>query len=112
MVRFSYHRTEVRELNKAEIRRVVLQAVADAAGLSGEEANRLTDETRPIGGIEGFDSYSGVEATTAICHILDRDLPNNFNPFIHSSDRRAASIAEVVEAVFAQLRGKVGSRGR
>jgi len=87
-------------MTKDEIRLAVLRAITESGCLEESEVRGLDDSVRAIGGIEGFDSYSGEEATTALCDFLDYDFPLTVNLFIaDSGPRRALRIGEIVDKI-------------
>ena len=94
---------EVTVMDKSEIRSAVYQAIAEVCDQSEEWARSLSESVRPIGGIEGFDSYSAEEAIAAIADFIDHDFPLRFNPFVAAGKRRANSIGEIVNAIYQQV---------
>src|SRR5262245_61612608 len=85
-----------------QIRKTVLSALQEIQEMSGREWVSLSDSSKPIGALSGFDSHNGVEFTCAIeeeleCNISDdenlcvEDLPNG--------RRRARSITEIVNVI-------------
>lgn len=82
------------------VRRAVCRAIAESTELSEEEVWALPDSAEPIKGIEGFDSYSGEEATAAIGDFLEVDIPLQVNLFVASDGpRRALRIGEIVSRI-------------
>lgn len=90
-------------MNKPEIVTTVVDTIAKVQELSGRPTAGIGASTRPIGGVEGFDSLSGVEATIILSESLGVDLPGDYNPFISDDGRRALSISEIAEGLSARV---------
>lgn len=90
-------------MNKPEIVTTVVDTIAKVQELSGRPTAGIGASTRPIGGVEGFDSLSGVEATMILSESLGVDLPGDYNPFISDDGRRALSISEIAEGLSARV---------
>ena len=67
-------------MNKPEIVTTVVETIAKVQELSGRSSAGIGASTCPIGGVEGFDSLSGVEATIILAESLGVDLPGDYNP--------------------------------
>ena len=48
-----------------------------------------------MGGVEGFDSLSGVEAAVMLSESLGVRLPEDYNPFISKDGKQALSVREI-----------------
>lgn len=86
-------------MNKPEIVTAVVETIAKVQGMSGRPCAGMDASTRPIGGVEGFDSLSGVEATVMLSESLRVDIPINQNPFISKDGRRPLSISEIADTL-------------
>ena len=75
----------------------VVQTVAQVQEMSGRSSADIGASTRPVGGVEGFDSLSGVEATVMLSESLGVDLPEDYNPFISNDGKRALSVGEIAD---------------
>ena len=84
-------------MDKQEIVTKVVQTVAQVQEVSGRPSAGIGPSTRPVGGVEGFDSLSGVEATVMLSESLGVDLPDNYNPFISNDGKRALSVGEIAD---------------
>lgn len=90
-------------MNNSEIAATVVETIAKVQELSGRSSIGIGAFTCPIGGVEGFDSLSGVEATIILSESLGIDLPGDYNPFISEDGRRALSIKEIADALSARI---------
>jgi acyl carrier protein len=90
---------------KAEIRAAVEKVLKAIQQMSGRQCPPITDATKAIGDLDGFDSLSGVEATSLLEKELNCKLADG-SAFIHESPsgkRRALTVAEAVERVAQML---------
>ena len=86
-------------MDKQEIVTKVVQTVAHVQGMSGRPSAGIGASTRPVGGVEGFDSLSGVEATVMLSEFLGVELPEDYNPFISTDGKRASSVGEIADTL-------------
>ena len=86
-------------MDKQEIVTKVVQTVAHVQEMSGRSSAGIGASTRPMGGVEGFDSLSGVEATVMLSDSLGVELPEDYNPFISSDGKRALSVGEIADTL-------------
>ena len=93
-------------MDKQELVTKVVQTVARVQEVSGRSSAGIGASTRPVGGVEGFDSLSGVEATVMLSESLGVDLPEEYNPFISSDGKRALSVGEIADTLSAYIGGK------
>ena len=84
-------------MEKQDIVTKVVQTVAQVQEMSGRSSADIGASTRPVGGVEGFDSLSGVEATVMLSESLGVDLPEDYNPFISNDGKRALSVGEIAD---------------
>ena len=84
-------------MDRQEIVTKVIETVAQVQDVSGRFSAGIGVSTRPVGSVEGFDSYSGVEATVMLSESLKVDLPMDYNPFVSSDGKRALSIGEIAD---------------
>ncbi len=82
-------------MEKQEVITKVVQAVAQVQEISGRPSSGIGSSTRPVGGVEGFDSLSGVEATVVLSESLGVELPVDYNPFVSKGGQRAMSVSEI-----------------
>ena len=90
-------------MDKQELVTKVVQTVAHVQEVSGRSSAAIGASTRPVGGVEGFDSLSGVEATVVLSESLGVDLPQEYNPFISSDGKRALSVGEIADTLSAYI---------
>ena len=84
-------------MDRQEIVTKVVQTVTQVQEVSGRSSAGIGPSTRPVGGVDGFDSLSGVEATVMLSESLGVDLPDDYNPFISKDGKRALSVGEIAE---------------
>ena len=75
----------------------VIDTVSEIQRLSGRSVSGIGPATRPIGGLEGFDSHNGVEAVVMLSAIVGRELPDD--AFISTNLKRALTIAEIADNI-------------
>ena len=92
-------------MDRQEIVTKVIETVAQVQDVSGRPSAGIGVSTRPVGGVEGFDSYSGVEATVMLSESLGVDLPEDYNPFISKDEKRALTVSEIADS----LSGYIGA---
>ena len=90
-------------MDKQEIVSKVVQTVTQVQKVSGRSSAGIGLSTRPVGGVEGFDSLSGVEATVMLAESLGVDLPGNYNPFVSNDGKRALSVGEIADNLSAYV---------
>jgi hypothetical protein len=81
------------------IRDAVLRALKEIQLLSGREWVPLTDTSRPISKLPGFDSPNGVEFTCLIEEYLNCEVPLDENLCVEDLDgghRRARTVGQIV----------------
>ena len=88
-------------MDKQELVTEVVRTVTHVQEVSGRSSAGIGTSTRPVGGLEGFDSLSGVEATVMLSESLGVDLPDEYNPFISSDGNRALSVGEIADTLSA-----------
>ncbi|MDE2824068.1 MAG: hypothetical protein OXK79_11265 [Chloroflexota bacterium] len=93
-------------MDRQEIVNKVIETVAQVQDVSGRSSADIGVSTRPVGGVEGFDSYSGVEATAMLSASLAIDLPKDYNPFISRDGKRAQSVGEIADSLRAYFKAE------
>ena len=86
-------------MDKQEILDKVVQVIVKVQEVSGRPSVGISASTRPVFGVEGFDSLSGVEATVMLSESLGVELPGAYNPFISEDGKQALSVAEIADAL-------------
>ena len=86
-------------MDNQEIVTKVVQTVAHVQEMSGRPSAGIGASTRPVGGVEGFDSLSGVEATAMLSESLGVELPEDYNPFISTDGKRTLSVGEIADTL-------------
>ena len=86
-------------MDKQQIMDKVVQTVAQVQEASGRPNIGIGASTCPVGGLEGFDSLSGVEATVMLSEALGANIPEDCNPFISKDGKRALSVSEIADTL-------------
>jgi acyl carrier protein len=89
-------------MTKDQIRTAVLSALQEIQVMSGRAWDPLSDNSRPIGALLGFDSPNGVEFTCSIEEKLKCSIPDDENLCVEDlpkGRRRARSVKEIVEVL-------------
>ncbi len=81
-------------MGKSEITEKLIYAIAEVQKMSGRPLEAINSATKPVGGIQGFDSLNGVEAAVILSESLGCELPAE-TLFISKKGKRALSIAEI-----------------
>ena len=97
-------------MDKHSLIKVVIQTVSQVQELSGRPSARVGKSTCPIGGMEGFDSLCGVEATVILSESLGVDLPQDYNPFVSEDGKQALSIAEIADSLSTYIKAEAVAR--
>lgn len=92
-------------MTQEEAQTVLLDVLRDVQTISGREWTGLGADAKPIGGLDGFDSLSGVETTVMIeeklgCRVEGESL------FVSSDGKRALTVKEISQ----RISGLLGSR--
>lgn len=66
--------------------------------LSGSRAVDIDGNTVPIGGLPGFDSLNGVEATVMVCEEFKFSFPKA-NIFVNEAGTRPLTVTQVAKCV-------------
>ena len=89
-------------MDKERVEGVVIDAVRQVQGSSGQPAGPIGSDTRPLQDIDLFDSYCGVEAALFISESLGCEIPCGV--FLPKNGRRHLSVSEIAEKVCGQMR--------
>ncbi len=90
-------------MTRQQVTAAVNEAIRQVQVMSGRKMGAIRSNTRPIGNLDGFDSLSGIEATVILAGLIGQDFPDNYNPFVFDTDRRAATLDEIVQNVCARV---------
>jgi hypothetical protein len=85
-------------MSRDEIRATVLAALQEIQEVSGRVWCDLSDEMKPLGALQGFDSLSGIEATICIEQRLGRELAAE-TVFVSKDSNRPLTLSEVCDQV-------------
>lgn len=89
-------------MQRAEVQKAVIETLAQIQRDSGRPVPDITDATRALDDLEGFDSLNGEEAATALSYRLGVRI--DYNPFVDNNDE-PLSIADVVDYLLAAVSG-------
>lgn len=98
-------------MNRDEIRRLLIAAIAKFQEMSGDEIRPLDDNSTPIGDCPGFDSQRGVEVIVELEVQLGLVVPGDANLFVSEDGTRALRIREIVDWIIKLTSAKEG-KGR
>ena len=90
-------------MDRQEIVTKIIEIVVQVQDVSGRSNAGIGVSTRPVGGVEGFDSYSSVEATVMLSESLGVDLPEDYNPFISKDEKRELTVGEIADSLSAHI---------
>ncbi len=81
-------------MDKNEVTEKLIRAIAEVQEMSGRPFEAINSATKPVGGIQGFDSLNGVEAAVILSESLGCELPAE-TLFVSKKGKRSLSIAEI-----------------
>ena len=81
-------------MDKSEVTEKLIRAIEEVQERSGRSLEAINSATKPVGGIQGFDSLNGVEAAVILSESLGCELPAE-TLFVSKEGKRALSIAEI-----------------
>ena len=81
-------------MDKSEVTEKLIHAIAEVQKMSGRPLEAINSATKPVGGIQGFDSLNGVEAAVILSESLGYELPAE-TLFVSKKGKRTLSIAEI-----------------
>ena len=93
------------------LKSVVLDVLRNIQEMSGRKWRSLGDEAKPIGGLDGFDSLSAVEATV----MIEEKLGFSFDLdslFVSNDGKRALTLKEISKRLAKLLEEKGGTDGQ
>lgn len=90
-------------LTKTQIRAAIEKVLQQVQTASGRTCPKITDSTKPIGDLDGFDSLMAVEATILVEQELGVTLENNTTPFTSGGSKRALTVAKIVDRIAAMI---------
>ena len=85
-------------MHKNEVTKKVIKVVKDIQKMSGRTAERINSRTKPVRGIQGFDSLNGVEAAVILSESLGCNIPPE-NLFVSKDGKQSLSIAEISDRI-------------
>ena len=85
-------------MDRDVIKQRIETVVGDWRDGSDGEPLTLEDNTRPVTGVSGFDSYSGIVVTIQLGAELGIEI-NSDNIFLTQDGKQARSVSEVIDAV-------------
>ena len=86
-------------MNRQQIREKLVEVLRDIQVQGGYAAPEITDETRPLEDLEGFDSYLGVEVTSDVSRKFGISIPVGENVFKAKGVARPLALNEVVDVL-------------
>ncbi|MCH8146629.1 MAG: hypothetical protein IH987_01350 [Planctomycetes bacterium] len=95
-------------MTRQEVEAAVITAITEIQGISGRECPKITAKTIPIGGVPGFDSLNGLEATILIDKRLGIETPDDARLFTNETGERAIPIAEIAQRIVEFIESREG----
>ena len=92
-------------MKRDQVFKSVAELLSKFQTASGIHAEVIEGTTRPIGGLDGFDSHAGLEFTCAVEQVLKISVPLEENLCVNDKERRATSVDEIVDRVLALQKG-------
>ena len=88
-------------MDREDVMSLVVDAIKQNQEASGRAVVEISPDTRPLRDIEGFDSYSGVEASLFLSTSLDCEIPDEV--FVPERGRRVLTVNEIADNVCEHL---------
>lgn len=88
-------------MTKHEVRRIVVEEISKAHVAQTGQLPVVSDITRPIGDLSGFDSPLAEDVTAVILLKLQMPVKGLKCPFTRRIQGRFATVAEIVDAIYA-----------
>jgi hypothetical protein len=98
-------------MNERAVQQVIIEVLTEIQTKSGRPLIALNGQTRPIGGLSGFDSLNAVEATVELAGRLHCDMAE-VNVFLNSEGTRPLCIQEITDRLCGLLNREVATDGR
>jgi acyl carrier protein len=92
-------------MDKSNVKNQIIEILTKVQDWSGRSPETVSGTTKPIGGLEGFDSINGVEVTALICEAFGVKIDRT-NVFVSESGDKVSSVSEVAEQVHKMLHSK------
>ena len=93
-------------MSNEEIQIAIIDVLREVQTMSGRQWTALALDEKPIGGLEGFDSLSGVEATVMIEQKLGCDGLEMDSMFVSDDGKHALTIAEIAQRIGTVMKTK------
>ena len=87
------------DVNRELIRTQLIQTLRDVQQLGGYGDPTITDNTKPLEDLPGFDSHLAVELTSELSRKLHISIPPGENLFRAKGVARALDLGEIVDAL-------------
>ena len=89
-------------MDRDEVKKQIETAVGEWRDVNNRGPITLGDNTRPVTGVPGFDSYSGVIATIQLGVALGIDI-NSDNVFLTPDGKHARRVSEVIDVIIGSV---------
>ena len=86
-------------IDKNKVKEEIIEAVVKVQEMSARTTEGIGSSTKPIGGLEGFDSLNGIEVTVILSESLSYSKLPAENLFVSEDGRRALSVAEIADRI-------------
>ena len=94
-------------MTREKIWRALVDCFRKIQEVSNRPVSEITDETKPIGDLEGFDSLNGVE----LAHMVSEHLPiGRIRNLCASEDgKRALTVREIIDSIIKTITSQEGN---
>lgn len=86
-------------LTQTEIKNKLISLLTDIQNNSGYQANDISDSTKPLRDLEGFDSMVSVASIGELETILEINIPYDKNIYVSKDGKRLLTVNEVATEV-------------
>lgn len=86
-------------MKKNEITKELIHAIKEVQKKSGRPWQEIGSDTKPFGGVLGFDSLNGLEVAADLSESLDCELPVE-NLFFSREENRALTVSEISDYIY------------
>ena len=86
-------------MTRQQAEAAVIGAIAEIQEMGGRECPKITGKTIPIGGVPGFDSLNGLEATIFIDQRLGIETPNDARLFTNDTGDGPIPVSEIAQRI-------------
>jgi acyl carrier protein len=99
-------------MTKRELKKLLLDSIMEIQSLGGHAASEISDSTRPLSDLEGFDSLNATEVTVFLSEKTGCEVEVDiFYPSLESCRQRDPENALTMDEILEKLNLVVGAQG-